>query len=110
MGNTFFLIFILTITSTRILLLLLPIQSPTIGAIRLHHYMYGLLGIVIALLCHSLVLYSVGLGLFIDEATFLVLRGKSHRDNYSVPSLVGTALFISIVFALRHQLVLPSLG
>ena len=105
--NYFFSIFILTIIITRVVIFLYPIPSPTIKKCRIHHYMYGILGIIIGLLINSIVLYAIGLGLFVDELTFILKRGKTHKDNYSKISIIGTLMFIIIVFLLRSYLVLP---
>ncbi len=107
MHNQFFLIFLATILITRIFLFLRPIPSPTLGKFRTHHYMFGILGIVIGLFAHWLVVYAIGWGLFIDELMYLLMRGKNHEDNYSKISLIGTFLFIILVFILRNYFVMP---
>jgi hypothetical protein len=105
MSNYFFLIFFSTIIGTRAALLVRPTPGPTIGVLRIHHYMYGILGIVVGALVHSIGVYAVGAGLFVDELSFLLMRGKTHQDNYSAASLLGTLLFVIAVFVLRHFLV-----
>lgn len=102
--NTFFLIFIITIFVVRIFLFIKPTASPTISRLRLHHYMYGLICIIIGLLLHWRVIYAIGLGLFVDELTYILIGGKTHKDNYSKISLIGTVFFIIIVFMLRNYL------
>ena len=104
--NFFFLIFLLTILITRVFLYFKPTPSPTIKGLRLHHYMFGLIILVFSLVMKNLILYSIGLGLFIDEFTFLLMRGKNHKDNYSKISLIGTAIFILIVFIFKKYIVL----
>lgn len=104
--NRFFIIFFVTIAVTRAFLFLFPISSPTIGKFRVHHYMYGILGILIGLLFQSLIVYAVGFGLFVDELTFLLMGGKTHEDNYSRISLFGTLFFVVLVFILRGYLTL----
>ncbi len=69
--------------------------------------MYGILGIILGLIFNSIVAYAIGLGLFIDELTFVLMRGKTHEDNYSKTSLIGTKLFIVTVFLLRNYFVMP---
>ena len=69
--------------------------------------MYGLIGIAIALPLGWLSLYAIGWGLFIDELTFLLMRGKTHADNYSAISLLGTALLIIGIFLLRNWIIIP---
>ncbi len=79
MFSHFFLIFLFTILATRIFLYVKPTASPTVEGFRLHHYMYGIIGIVIGMACNSLTLFAIGLGLFIDELAFLIMRGKITR-------------------------------
>lgn len=107
MANLFFLIFGLTILLTRIILYFRPTPSPTIIGFRLHHYMFGIVMVAISLPFEWLYLYAVGLALFVDELTWLIMRGKNHTDNYSWKSLVGTALLTALVFLLRDYLILP---
>ncbi len=105
-AHHFFMIFLGTVIVTRIFLFLKPIPAPTIKGFRIHHWMYGVVGILITLLIHSLILYAVGLGLFVDELTYILIGGKSHKDNYSKISLFGTVIFVIIVFVARDYLIL----
>jgi len=102
----FFYIFLVTIVIVRVFLFLKPVPSPTIGKFRMHHYMYGLLAVALGLLIGSLVIYAIGLGLFVDELAYLLIRGKTHTDNYSWASLFGTSLFVVIVFVFKEYLVM----
>jgi len=101
MPNLFFLIFLITILITRLFLFLHPTPAPTIGKFRTHHYMFGILGIVLGIFTHLIVICAVGWGLFVDELTYLLIGGKSHEDNYSKISLLGTFFFIILTFILR---------
>lgn len=67
--------------------------------------MYGLLCILFSLVIHSLILYAIGLGLFVDELSYLLLKGKNHKDNYSPVSLAGTLIFIILVYIFRTQII-----
>lgn len=69
--------------------------------------MFGIVGIILGLLTNFIFVYAIGWGLFIDELTYLLMRGKTHGDNYSKTSIVGTIIFIIIVFVLRNYFVLP---
>lgn len=75
-----------------------PVTSPTIGDFRLHHYMYGIVGIVLGVIFSNLILFAIGLGLFVDEFTYVLIGGKTHKDNYSKASLLGTLIFVIIIF------------
>ncbi len=105
-SDFFFVIFFATILITRLLLFIKPIPSPTVGHFRIHHYMYGVVLIMIGLIFHSVLLFAIGFGLFIDELTYLLMKGKNHEDNYSKVSLVGTLIFIILVFLLKDYLVI----
>jgi hypothetical protein len=105
MTNEFFTIFLCTVLITRIFLYFNPKPAFTIKNFRTHHWMYGLIGIIIAVIFHSVVLYAIGLGLFVDELTYLIIGGKNHTDNYSVTSLFGTVVFIILIFFLRNYFI-----
>lgn len=83
MNEYFFFVFLTTIVITRLFLFFYPFPAPTIGKFRVHHYMYGIVGILVGLSVQSILLYAIGTGLFIDELTYLIIRGKDHEDNYS---------------------------
>jgi hypothetical protein len=103
----FFIVFLATIFITRLTLYFCPFPSPTIGKFRMHHYMYGIALLLIGLLAKSILVYSIGMGLFFDELTYLIIRGKNHQDNYSAVSLVGTFIFIAAAYFLKDYLVMP---
>ena len=69
--------------------------------------MYGIIGILIGLSAHSILIYGIGAGLFIDELSYLIMRGKDHKDNYSKVSLFGTSIFVILIFVFKDYLVLP---
>ena len=102
-GLYFFIIFLVTILITRLFLYLKSIPAPTIKGFRVHHYLYGLVLIPIGALLGNVTIYAIGLGLFIDELGFLVIGGKTHKDNYSWKSLSLLAIFIISVFILKKQ-------
>ena len=107
LSDQFFIIFLATIIIVRIFLFLKPISAPTIWDTRTHHYMYGIVGIVIGLIINSPVIYAIGAALFVDELTYLLIGGKTHKDNYSLRSLLGTALLVLLVFVFRQYLIFP---
>ncbi len=99
--NYFFVIFLLTIVVVRVFLYLHPVSGPTFTGIRVHHYAYGILAIIISFFFSSLTLFAVGLAFFIDELTYLLIGGTTHQDNYSLVSLAGTVGFSFLVFFIR---------
>ena len=110
MSDYFSIIFVLTIVVTRVVLLVWPISSPTVMDLRLHHYMYGVVGIVVGLLVHSVAVYAVGFGLFVDELAYVLMGGRTHAENYSALSLCGTVFFALAAIAIRHYLLRPFVG
>lgn len=101
----FFLIFLTTILITRVVLYVKPVSSPTIKGFRIHHWMYGVLLILISFLAKNVPLFAIGLGLFVDELSYIIIGGKNHKDNYSLKSLFGTVLFIVIVYLLQTWII-----
>ena len=107
-ADIFFAIVFLTVAVTRIFLYVRPpAPGPVIYGFRIHHYVYGLIAIVIGIIGGIPILYAVGVGLFVDELALILMRGDTHEENYSVPVLVGTVLFVFLVFLLRDYLILP---
>ena len=107
MGNSFIAIFLGTIAATRVLLFIRPTPGVTIAGVRIHHYVYGLIGVPVALFLHSLPLYAVSLALVIDEVIYVLIGGKTHADNYSAISLIGVSALAFLAYLLRNVLVLP---
>lgn len=110
MDSRFFFIFFATVVIIRVALYLYPLPAPTIGGLRTHHYMYGLLAVAAGLATKSMPLYAIGMGLFIDEATFVLTGGQTHQDNYSNISLLGTLILVGLIFVLRGYLARPFEG
>ncbi len=106
-ADTFFLIVFATVLITRIFLFIHPTPSPRVGPLRLHHWMFGLILIPLGIFLNSLLVYGIGVGLFIDELTFVLMGGKSHEENYLPISFVGTAFFVLLAFILRGYLLTP---
>jgi hypothetical protein len=67
--------------------------------------MYGIVLIAFGLIFHKLMIYGIGWGLFIDELTYLLINGKTHADNYSTASLIGTIIIAVIIYILKNNLV-----
>ncbi|MBI2638313.1 hypothetical protein HYW83_01850 [Candidatus Peregrinibacteria bacterium] len=103
--DTFFAIFFVTILIVRIAVFVKPIAAPTIRGWRTHHWMYGFILIITSTIFQIVPMFAIGLALFVDELTFLLMRGKTHADNYSRTSLFGTIFFVLIVYFLRSSLV-----
>jgi len=73
----------------------------------MHHWMSGLIIAPVGLFLGITFLYTVGVALFIDELTYLILGGKNYKDYFSKESLLGTFVFVVLVFLLREYVVIP---
>jgi hypothetical protein len=104
-ANYFFVLFLATITFTRILLRVKPLSGPTIKGLRLHHYMYGLVLIPFGFILDSVTLYAVGWGLFADEVGVVLFKFKTYEEYYSKTSLVSVIVIIILVFLFREKII-----
>lgn len=107
--DKYFLLVLLTIILTRLLVYFFNKPSPTIKNFRTHHWMYGLLFTII-LFCISsfytnIYLLSISMGIFFDEIGFIIIKGKTHEDNYSPKSFMILILFILLLFIFRENIV-----
>lgn len=107
--DKYFLFILLTILLTRIWVYFFPKPSPTIKKFRTHHWMYGLLFMII-LFCISsfytnIYLLSISMGIFLDEIGFIIIRGKTHEDNYSPKSFMILLAFILLLFIFREDII-----
>lgn len=81
--------------------------SPTIAGLKFHHYIYGIVLMIIGwtICSHSLIGF-IGLGLFIDEFPLIIKYGndfhwKEYWSEYSIIWLIISTLsigFILIIF------------
>lgn len=102
--SRFFSIFLFTIAITRVFLYFNPTPSPTIHGFRTHHYMYGLVLAPIGIAAGSVVLFAIGVGLFVDELGYLLIGGQTHADNYSASSLLLLCIFIILIYLNRNKI------
>lgn len=107
--DIYFLITMITIVITRILVYIFNKPSPTIKNFRTHHWMFGFIFILI-LFCISsfytnIYLLSISTGIFLDEIGFIILKGKTHEDNYSPESFMILLFFILLLFLFRENIV-----
>jgi len=107
----FFIIFLATIIITRLFLYLRPIPAPTINGFRMHHYMYGLILIILSFFLSNATGYAIGLGLFIDQVPYLVTHSRTHgekefnKNTYWLKKhLIGLVLLIIVVFIFKRYI------
>ena len=97
-----------TIIITRVLVYVYNKPSPTIKNFRTHHWMFGLVFILILFGISSfytnLYLLSISTGIFLDEIGFIIMRGKTHEDNYSPKSFMILIFFLFLFFLFRESI------
>ena len=100
-------IYVVTILIARIPLLFWHNHAPKIGGFQLHHYMYGLVLLVVYFLVPQNILLAVGLGLFVDELPlFFIFKGLNWPDDHwkqyhSWQSIVGIIISFLGLMALN---------
>ncbi len=107
--DKYFLFTMISIILTRILVYIFNKPSLTIKNFRTHHWMYGIIFTII-LICISgfytnIYLLSISMGIFLDEIGFIIIRGKTHEDNYSPKSFMILLLFVLLIFIFRETIV-----
>ena len=107
--DKYFLLTMLTVIITRVLVYLFNKPSPTIKNFRTHHWMFGLTFTII-LFCISnfytnIYLLAISMGIFLDEIGFIIIRGKTHEDNYSPKSFMILMFFILLLFIFRENII-----
>jgi len=106
--DKYFLLTTLTIIITRVFVYIFNKPSPTIKNFRTHHWMFGLVFTII-LFCISdfytnIYLLSISCGIFLDEIGFIIIRGKTHEDNYSPKSFIILMIFVLLLFIFRENI------
>ena len=107
--DKYFLLTFITILITRVVVYIFNKPSPTIKSFRTHHWMFGLFFTII-LFCISsfytnIYLLSISMGVFLDEIGFIIIRGKTHEDNYSPKSFMLLIFFIILLFIFRENII-----
>ncbi|MCH5166699.1 MAG: hypothetical protein J1F35_02285 [Erysipelotrichales bacterium] len=107
--DKFYLCTVITILLTRIWVYIFAKPSPTINGFRTHHWMYGLLFTIILFFISNfytnIYLLAISIGIFLDEIGFILIRGKTHEDNYSPKSFMMLMFFVLILFVFRENVV-----
>lgn len=111
-ADYFFFIFLGTIVTARLLTLNPRMAAPTIRGFRVRHYMYGILLIIFSFFVPNPVVYAIGLGLLLDEAPVIIVKGTGYREekwrgmqDYHTPwSFAGVLIIILLVFLFRSNI------
>ena len=107
--DKYFLFTFITILITRVVVYVFNKPSPTIKNFRTHHWMFGLFFTII-LFCilsfyTNIYLLSISMGIFLDEIGFIIIRGKTHEDNYSPKSFMILLFFVLLLFMFRETII-----
>lgn len=106
--DIYFFITLVTIIITRILVYLINKPSPTIKNFRTHHWMFGLFFTIILFSISNfytnIYLLSISNGIFLDEIGFILIKGKTHKDNYSTRSFIILIIFIILLYMLKKNI------
>lgn len=109
MYDKFFLFTLITIIITRVSVYMFNKPSPTIKNFRTHHWMFGLLFTILLFFISNfytnVYLLSISVGVFLDEIGFILIKGKTHEDNYSPKSFMIIMLFILLLFIFRESII-----
>lgn len=107
--DKYFLLTFITILITRVVVYIFNKPSPTIKNFRTHHWMFGLLFTIVLFgisnYYTNVYLLAVSIGVFLDEIGFIIMRGKTHDDNYSPKSFMILLIFILLLFIFRENIV-----
>ncbi len=99
----FLVTYSLTIVLSRVWLWFVPRHAPQIGNFQWHHWMTGVLLIVVYLIYPNLFLLAIGAALIVDQIPlFFIFKGLNWPDDcwkeyQSVSSTIGTFLVSLIV-------------
>ncbi|MDO8594720.1 MAG: hypothetical protein Q7R93_04390 [bacterium] len=105
----FLLIYALTIVLTRLCLWIWPSHTGKIVGFQPHHYMFGLVLMVLYLFMSKITLLAVGVGLLVDEIPlFFMFKGwdwpddhwKQYHSRQSILAIVAISLVGYLVFKL----------
>lgn len=109
MYDKFFLFTLITVIITRVSVYMFNKPSPTIKNFRTHHWMFGLLFTILLFFISNfytnVYLLSISVGVFLDEIGFILIKGKTHEDNYSPKSFMIIMLFILLLFIFRESII-----
>lgn len=109
----FFLIFVLTILVTRGFLWLIPNHGPAIMGFQLHHYMYGLVLILLYIFVQKPILLAIGTAWVADEIPlFFIFRTWNWPDDHwkqyhSAQSIIGIFIIAVLLYLIFRFLWMP---
>lgn len=109
-ANFFFLTVLIVVLGSRLSVFFVPEVDILVFGFVVHHFWFAipflaLAGIVRKKYSHiTIFLYAIGVGFIVDQLAFMLLGGGKDQEYWSLPSLVGTVIVLSIVFFCRKKL------
>ncbi|MDP3881365.1 MAG: hypothetical protein Q8Q31_00610 [Nanoarchaeota archaeon] len=109
--NLFYLLILLTILISRFAIMIWPEIDIKVFGMIIHHFWFGIVlvigGFIIPKSAHypKLLLYGIGAGLIIDQLIFIMLGAGKDKEYWSIYSLLGTLIIVSIIYPFRMKLI-----
>ena len=112
-GDSFFFFFLGTIAVTRFILAFPKRPKTFIAGLRIRHYLFGIIAVLVGFLVKNAMIYAIGLGLIADELILVIAKGSGLKDeqwrgceDYFTPWSVAAVFVITfLVFVFRDFLV-----
>lgn len=107
--NIYYLIFIFTILLVRFGVFLFPLQKLMVGGTIVHHFWVGVVLVSFVSLLSKrytelrMVLFSVALGLMVDELVYIILGAGAVSKYWSAYSVSGAIIMATIIFLARKK-------
>ncbi len=108
--NLFCFILFLSIVVIRLLIFLIPNVDIKLGYLTIHHFWFGLvvflIGLFIAIKFEKtkLLFNAFGLGLMVDQITFLIFGAGGDLEYWALHSILGTILLLLILLMFRKPI------
>ncbi len=108
--NIFYIIFALTVLAIRLEVFIFPANKIIINGLKINHFWIGAIFVLVALFslknynALKIILFPVGLGLLADELFFMIFSNRTINDYWSVYSITGLLIIMTIVFIFREKL------
>lgn len=108
--NLFYLVMILIILITRISIIILPEVDTKFLDIVIHHFLFGVILMIIGLIVPKqkfypkILLYGIGAGLIIDQLIFMLLGAGKDKEYWALPSSLGTIIIVLVIYPIRQRL------
>lgn len=111
-ADYFFILFLGTITVSRLVLAFPKRAKLKVGNFRIRHYMYAIVLVPLAFFMHSLALFAFGLGFLADELPLIPTKGLGYRsehwrgcdDYFTAWCVAGVLIIVCVVFLLRGSI------